>query len=80
MNGSTYNNLMKPHGFLSDDQITAVLTYVRQSFGNDAGAVTPEAVAAVRTANEQEGTWEASALKEATGIPETEARSESAAE
>ena len=32
----------------SDEEIAAVITYVRQSFGNDASAVTPEFVAQVR--------------------------------
>jgi mono/diheme cytochrome c family protein len=32
-----------------DDQIAAVLTYIRQEWGNQAGPVTPEQVAAIRT-------------------------------
>ena len=32
----------------SDEEIAGVLTYVRQSWGNDAGPVSPEQVAAVR--------------------------------
>jgi hypothetical protein len=40
---------MTPLGFLPDEDIAAVLTFVRQSFGNDADAVLPEEVAAVRT-------------------------------
>jgi nitrite reductase (NO-forming) len=43
--------LMPPQGAaLSDKQIADVLTYVRQTFGNKAGAVTPEQVAAIREA------------------------------
>ena len=43
--------LMPPQGAaLSDTQIADVLTYVRNSFGNKAGAVTPEQVAAIRAA------------------------------
>jgi nitrite reductase (NO-forming) len=43
--------LMPPQGAaLSDTQIADVLTYVRNSFGNKAGAVTPEQVAAIREA------------------------------
>ena len=34
----------------NDDKIAAVLTYVRQEWGNNAGPVTPEEVAAVRKA------------------------------
>ena len=33
----------------SDDKIAAVLTYIRQEWGNKAPAITPEQVAAVRT-------------------------------
>ena len=43
--------LMPPQGAaLSDTQIADVLTYVRSSFGNKAGAVTPAEVAAIREA------------------------------
>ncbi|MEO8614967.1 MAG: HEAT repeat domain-containing protein, partial [Luteolibacter sp.] len=35
--------------YQTDDQIAAVLTYVRASFGNSASAVTPAAVAALRS-------------------------------
>ncbi|MGV3639460.1 MAG: PVC-type heme-binding CxxCH protein [Adhaeribacter sp.] len=37
-------------GMLKDDEVAAVLTYVRNSFGNKAPAVTPEKVKAVREA------------------------------
>ena len=46
--GVTYNSVMAPHNFLSDEDIAGVLTYVRNSFGNSSSAVTPEEVAAVR--------------------------------
>lgn len=46
--GATYNQVMPGWGHLSDEQIAAVLTYVRSSFGNQAPAVTPELVAGVR--------------------------------
>ena len=48
--GKTYQNVMTPFGFLSDEEIAAVVTYVRSSFGNDADAATVEEVAAVRAA------------------------------
>jgi mono/diheme cytochrome c family protein len=35
-------------GSYSDEQIAAILTYIRTSWGNDASPVTPEQVAAVR--------------------------------
>lgn len=46
--GEEYNNAMPAHGFLSDEEIAAVLTYVRQSFGNDYPEITTEDVAEVR--------------------------------
>ena len=35
-------------GLLNDEEVAAVLTYVRNSFGNNAAAVTPEKVKEVR--------------------------------
>jgi mono/diheme cytochrome c family protein len=46
--GEIYQNAMASHAFLSDQQIADVLTYVRQSWGNDAEAVEPREVARVR--------------------------------
>lgn len=40
---------MAPMAYQSDEQIAAVLTYVRQSFGNNAPAVEPAQVAALRS-------------------------------
>ena len=48
INGETYNNIMAPHNHLTDQQISDVLTYVRNSFGNKATAVTPADVKFVR--------------------------------
>ena len=50
INGEFYNNVMAPHNFLKDQEIADVLTYVRNSFGNKASAVTPAEVKTVRTA------------------------------
>ena len=50
--GNTYNGMMTPWASsLSDSEVASVLTYVRSSFGNEAGAVTAEQVAAVRSAS-----------------------------
>ncbi|NIP95412.1 MAG: cytochrome c [Akkermansiaceae bacterium] len=48
--GQTYNFIapMVPQAFQTDDQIAAVLTYIRNSFGNKAAPVTPEQVKALR--------------------------------
>lgn len=51
--GTTYTNAMMPYGTgapMTDDEIAAVLTYVRSSFGNSATAVTTADVARVRAA------------------------------
>jgi mono/diheme cytochrome c family protein len=51
INGDTYHNVMAPHSELTDQQIADVLTYVRNSFGNKASAVTAAQVKAIRAAN-----------------------------
>ena len=43
-----YSNNMAPHNDLTDQQIADVLTYIRNSFGNKASAVTVNEVKAVR--------------------------------
>jgi mono/diheme cytochrome c family protein len=48
VDGETYNSIMPPHSHLSDKQIADVLTYIRQSFGNNAGEITVEEVQKVR--------------------------------
>ncbi|MEM9327571.1 MAG: cytochrome c, partial [Bacteroidota bacterium] len=48
VNGIAYNEVMPQHSFLSDIEIAEVLSYVRQSFGNDAPAITAEEVRKVR--------------------------------
>jgi mono/diheme cytochrome c family protein/glucose/arabinose dehydrogenase len=40
-------------GMLKDEEVAAVVTYVRNSFGNKASAVTPEKVKAVRAATKE---------------------------
>jgi mono/diheme cytochrome c family protein len=47
--GQQFNNVMAPWGkVLKDDQIAAVLTYIRNQWGNKAPAITKEFVANVR--------------------------------
>lgn len=46
--GEPYDNTMPQHSFLNNEEVANVLTYIRQSFGNEASAVTAEEVAAVR--------------------------------
>lgn len=48
-----YSGAMQPwQSFLSDEEIAAVLTYVRSAWNNDGSAVTEQEVAAVRKATE----------------------------
>jgi quinoprotein glucose dehydrogenase len=47
--GSEYNLAMMALAHQSDEQIADVLTYIRNSFGNQASAVTPEQVLALRS-------------------------------
>jgi mono/diheme cytochrome c family protein len=49
VNGQPWNLAMPAMGAaLPDDDLAAVLTYIRQSWGNKASAITPEQVKAVR--------------------------------
>ncbi|MEM9237487.1 MAG: PA14 domain-containing protein [Verrucomicrobiota bacterium] len=50
--GKQYNLVMPPQGAaLPDDHIAAILTYIRSSWGNNAGNVIPGQVKAIRDAN-----------------------------
>jgi len=46
--GSSYNNVMPGHSFLSDQQIAQVLTYIRNNFGNKSSIITAAEVKTVR--------------------------------
>jgi nitrite reductase (NO-forming) len=48
VNGKKYNGVMTPLNYLSDDQVANVLTYVRNSFGNEGKAISAEHVKKVR--------------------------------
>lgn len=50
VNGETYNNIMPGFRNLNDREVADVLTYVRNSFGNEGEPVEPEEVAIVRAA------------------------------
>lgn len=73
--GLTYDQRMQPLSYLSDEEIAAVLTFVREHFGNEAAAVQSEEVAAVRAATADRSTvWAPSVLWEQTGIPTAKSR------
>lgn len=48
IDGEEYSNVMAPYNFLKDQEISDLLTYVRNSFGNKASAVTVGDVKYVR--------------------------------
>ena len=48
VNGESYEAVMPANDYLSDKEIADVLTYVRNSFGNKATAITSAEVKAVR--------------------------------
>lgn len=48
VNGMVYSNAMPPHAFLGDEEIANVLSYIRNSFGNQADTVSADEVKAVR--------------------------------
>lgn len=60
VNGAPFTGLMPAFNETgaynwSDDQISYVLTYIRQAFGNEASAISPEQVAEVRAATAGRG-------------------------
>ena len=67
--GSQFNNVMVPwRDTLKDEDIAAVLSYVRNEWGNKGSFVTPEEVNKVRKATEPRGSpWTADELKQ---VPE----------
>lgn len=53
VNGDDYNSLMPQHSFLNDNDIAAVLNYVRTNFGNSADSISAKEVQHIRIANQQ---------------------------
>ena len=53
VDGVPYESVMTSHDFLTDKQISDVLTYVRQSFGNDYEAITEAEVTQTRANNKK---------------------------
>ena len=48
IDGETYSNTMAPFNYLTDQQISDVLSFIRNSFGNKATVITPGDVKYVR--------------------------------
>ena len=53
INGEEYHNVMPAQDHLTDQQMAAVLTYVRNAFGNKASGITAAEVQAVRAASKK---------------------------
>jgi len=71
--GKVYSGAMPPWGtFLDDEQVAAVVTYIRSSWSNEADAVSAKEVALVREATKERKTpWTEEELKQEDnlGIP-----------
>lgn len=63
--GGSFNNAMTPFGDqLTDDEIAAIISYERSSWGNSASKITAEQVASVRAATKsQTSPWKPDDLK-----------------
>jgi len=62
--GSPYNSQMPAWEIREDEEIAAVLTYIRASWGNQGDAVAKEVVTAVRKETAGRGEWRAATLAE----------------
>ena len=68
--GKTYNLEMPPQGaVLPDDQIAAILTFVRSSWGNNASPVTPEFVKSIRASTDRKTPWTSADLLSLHPLP-----------
>jgi mono/diheme cytochrome c family protein len=70
VNGVDYNSAMPPFGRVAgsgynwtDDKIAAVLTYIRQAWGNEAGPISTEKVAEVRAKEGDHKPWTTAELE-----------------
>ncbi len=50
VNGESYNGQMPSYNFLSDEELSLILTYIRQNIGNDASNISVRDVRSVRQA------------------------------
>jgi mono/diheme cytochrome c family protein len=70
LEGRTYTQVMIPMGTNDNEWVASVASYVRQSFGNTGGFVTPADVARVRAATADRKTqWDVEALKASIPAP-----------
>ena len=64
INGELYDELMPGYAFLDDEDIAALLTFVRSSFGNSAEPVHESEVLLVRNREDRDSPWDATQLME----------------
>ncbi|WP_050029397.1 cytochrome c [Verrucomicrobium sp. BvORR034] len=63
--GANYNGVMPPQSGLSDKELSYVITYIRNSWGNKGSLVTPDMVKKVRAETKAHlGPWTAATLSE----------------
>ncbi len=53
VNDKPYNGQMPAHNFLKDEEVATILTYIRQSFGNTASAISVEEVKEFRNSQKK---------------------------
>ena len=66
--GEQYDEIMPAHGFLDDEEVAALLTYVRYEFGEVADPVHESEVLLVRNSETLETPWLAAELERRTGL------------
>ncbi len=71
IDGVRYDEVMPGHGFLADEDVAALLTYIRNAFDNEAGPVHESEVELVRAGDPRQIPWSAPVLENRTGIPGT---------
>lgn len=68
VNGQQYDELMPGHAFLDDEDVAALLTFLRSSLGNSADPVHESEVLLVRDSEQRDTPWEATELATRTGL------------
>ena len=68
IDGEIYDELMPGFAFLGDEDMAALLTFIRSSFDNSAEPVHESEVLLVRSSEDRESPWNAIKLKNRTGL------------
>lgn len=69
--GQRYDEIMPGHAFLEDQDVAALLTYIRSSFGNAGDPVHESEVLLVRRTDARDTPWDADELMNRTGLGPT---------